>query len=384
MSKSSGVLSPSHGGQLRQIAARYGVSAKGLLDFSANINPAGPAPSVISAIQRALMSPETLTAYPDLEMMELKQVVARSAGVRPENIVVANGFVPLLEAALRSLGIKRCLLPVPAFNEYRKALENAKVAVAPYYLSSKRGFSYEAAPILKELSGHAADAILLANPQNPSGALWESGSVLEFIELTATMGITVLFDEAFIDYSPTHSLTRHAMEQSHVIVFRSVTKFFAIPGLRVAYAVCNSSKAIMLNRSLAPWPVTNLASDAVCAALEDESYAEKSRFDNERRRSQLAQQLSLMGIEAYPSSTNFLLLRLTAGLDVDLLWERLILERQIVVRSCANFEGLEAGHLRVAVRSEQDNERLMSSLHQLIDAGSQIDTEQTPDRWVPR
>jgi threonine-phosphate decarboxylase len=359
-------LTPLHGGQLQQIATRYGISAKSLLDFSANINPAGPPTSVLLAIQRALANPETLTTYPDLEMTELKQVIAKRSELRSENIVIANGFVPLLDAALHSLDIKRCLLPVPAFNEYRKTLEGARVAVEPHPLASKDNFSYELNSILKALSDRACDAILLANPQNPSGALCRSEQMLRLIEMTAERGITVLLDEAFIDYFPVHSLMRHVIEQSHLIVFRSVTKFFAIPGLRVAYAACHATKAQMLNRSLAPWPVTGFASDAVCAALGDEDYAKESHLENKRRRSWLEQQLHKLEIETYPSEANFLLLRFPAKVDVGLLWERMILEQQIVLRSCANFEGLDAGHLRVAVRSEQENGRLIDSLHHLM------------------
>src|ERR1700722_5671136 len=96
------ILLPAHGGQLRQIAARYGFEPGQLIDFSANINPAGPPASVLIALQQALADPAVLVAYPDLELTELKEALAEASEVLPENIAVANGFVPLLEAALRS------------------------------------------------------------------------------------------------------------------------------------------------------------------------------------------------------------------------------------------------------------------------------------------
>jgi threonine-phosphate decarboxylase len=357
---------PLHGGQLQRIAARYRVPSEMLLDFSANINPAGPPASVLPAIQEALADPATLAAYPDLELVELKEVIADCAKVHSENIVVANGFVPLLGATLQSLNIERCLLPVPCFNEYRRTLENAKLAVKPYQLCSSDGFSYDPDAIMEALQNNRCDAILLANPQNPSGALCESGRMRRLIEMTEDRGITLLLDEAFIDYSPDHSLTRYAIEQSHMIVFRSVTKFFAIPGLRVSYAVCNSSKARTLNGFVAPWPITTFASRAVCAALEDQVYAEESRLRNKQRRLWMAQQLEELKIETYESGTNFFLLRFPAKVNVSQLWKRMIVEQQIVVRSCENFEGLEAGHLRVAVRSERENEKLIAGLERML------------------
>jgi len=357
---------PLHGGQLRQIAEWSGVSAEKLLDFSANINPDGPPPSVMAAAQRAFDNPTTLVNYPDLQLTELKQVIAESNGVELENIAVANGFVPLLEATLRALPIKRCLLPVPAFNEYRKTLESALVAVIPHQIASGESFSYISDLILEALLDNGCDAILLANPQNPSGTLCDSDQMLRLMEMTREHGITVLLDEAFIDYCPAHSLTQQAPKQRNLIVFRSVTKFFAIPGMRVAYAVSNSSNARTLNHSIAPWPITTVAANIACAALYDDAYAEESRSTNERRRLWLEEQFKSLRIQTYSSATNFLLLRFPAEVNVGTLWEKMIVEEQIVLRSCTNFEGLALGHLRVAVRTEVENGRLIDGLKRVL------------------
>jgi threonine-phosphate decarboxylase len=366
MSGAPDFLLPIHGGQLRQIAGRYGIPAYRLLDFSANINPAGPPRSALAAIQRALEDPATLGVYPDLELVELKKTIARRAGAQPENIAVANGFVPLLEAALRSLKIQNCLLPVPSFGEYRRSLENAGAVVSPYCLSPEDGFRYESVPILKALLEQQCDAILLANPQNPSGVLCAVGEMRLLIELAAQYGITVFLDEAFVDYCPFDSAARLAIEKLNVIAFRSVTKFFAMPGLRIAYAVSNPSLVSAMNRFVAPWPVTSFASDAVCAALQDEAYCEESRLANEGRRLWLEQELAQLRIATYPSSANFLLLRFCDKVNLGLVWEKMIVEEGIVLRSCANFEGLAAGHLRIAVRSEPENQRLIRGLERVL------------------
>jgi threonine-phosphate decarboxylase len=357
---------PAHGGQLRQIAERYDVSAEHLQDFSANINPAGPPPSVLAALHRAFAEPSTLAAYPDLELTGLKGVLANHAEVRHENICVANGFVPLLEAALRWLKVRRCLLPVPCFSEYRRTLENADIAVFPHLLLATNNFRYEPEAIVHELLHHSCDAILLANPQNPSGAVLEAESMHRLIELAAQHNIPVLLDEAFIDYSPIQSLTKQASEHSNLVIFRSVTKFFAIPGLRVAYAVSNPSISKNLNRFLVPWPISSFAAGGVCAALQDEVYATESMTINTRRRTELEKELARLDIFTYPSSTNFLLLRFPAEVEVKLLWERMIVEERIVLRSCENFEGLAPGHLRAAVRSEPENERLIRGLARIL------------------
>jgi len=359
-------MSPAHGGQLRQIAARYGIPAKQLLDFSANINPAGPPSSVLAAIRRALDEPSTLAMYPDLESIELKVAIAKYTGVEPENVAVANGFVPLLEAALRSLRIKQCLLPVPCFSEYRNVLENAGIFITPYHLSSNENFRYAPDTILATLQKYACDAILLANPQNPSGTIYDRDDMQRLIEIAAQHSIAVLLDEAFIDYCPATSLTQRSIQHGNVIVFRSVTKFFAVPGLRVAYATGRPSNIHAMNRLIAPWPITSLASDAVCAALGDQAFAEESRLANDRRRWWLEQELLRLNIATYPSSANFLLLQFSAEIDVHRLWEEMIVEEHVVLRSCANFEGLAPGHLRIAIRSKLENETLIRSLKRVL------------------
>ena len=357
---------PEHGGQLRQIAARFGVQAKQLLDFSASINPAGPPPSAHAAMRRALDDTATLTTYPDLELTELKQSIASCSEVQPANISVANGFVPLLDAALRSFRTKRCLLPIPSFNEYRRTLENANVTVIPLQLFEESSFRYDPDAIEKECLDGGCDAVLLANPQNPSGVLCAPEQMNQLVEIVARHNILVLLDEAFIDYCPDHSLAHFAAEQQRMIVFRSVTKFFALPGLRVAYAISNPSVTQQLNRFIAPWPITSFACNAVCAALLDEPYAEGSRRANHLQRARLERELAWLAISTYPSRANFLLLRFPDDADVDRLWERMVVDHQVVLRSCADFEGLTKKHLRIAVRSEAENARLIDGIKQAL------------------
>ncbi len=228
---------PLHGGQLQQIAERFGIPVSQLLDFSANINPDGPPSSVLSTLRASLDDLSALTEYPDLQLTEIKQAIASYARVDPLNIIVANGFVPLLEAVLRALPIRRCLLPVPAFVEYRKTLGRAGVEIAPYTLDPDSDFIYDPAAMV----AGDQDAVLLANPQNPSGICHDGALIRDLVVRASKKKQYILLDEAFIDYVPEHSLTAEADEFSNLIVFRSVTKFHGVPGLRVAYAVAHRS-----------------------------------------------------------------------------------------------------------------------------------------------
>jgi threonine-phosphate decarboxylase len=356
-------LQPLHGGQLDQIADYFEISPSKLLDFSANINPEGPPAAVLSCLRTSLDNPAIVMNYPDLEELGLKRRLADYASVRPENIAVANGFVPLLDAALRILAIRSCLVPVPAFVEYRRTLERSRIGMIPHIVEANSGFSCPAADLLSDdLLSKSCDAILLANPQNPSGALSSRNDLLRIAEEALKRNIFVLLDEAFIDYCPETSFTRDIDRFPNLIVFRSLTKFFGMAGLRVAYAVANSDLSKQIQKLIAPWSVTSLASLAAARAVQDEAYARHTIALNKARRNQMHAAIAKLGIHAYPSAANFLLLHLPDSIDCRQLWEHMIREHHIVLRNCANYEGLSDGHLRAAVRTETENKRLIDAL----------------------
>ncbi len=357
---------PSHGGQLRRISERYGIPPSELLDFSANINPEGPPAGVLTALRAALAEPYVLLDYPDLEEAELKSSIARYVGISADQIAVANGFVPLLEAVLRTHPIQRCLLPVPAFNEYRKALVRAGVEIIPFALSAKDDFTYDIDAMLQG----DYDAILLANPQNPTGVLCAAATLQRLVEEAAKQNVLVLLDEAFIDYVPTQSLSRFTSQFKNLIVFRSVTKFHGVPGLRVAYAVSAPANITVLNQGLAPWPITTLAALAITAALADAAYIDHSLSLNRKRREQFEAGLKHLGIASYSSAANYLLLQLPPSVDADLFWERMLQEHHIVLRSCHDYEALPPGHLRAAVRTETQIDLFLQAASQVLGGGA--------------
>ena len=347
-----------HGGQLRGIADRFEIPASDILDFSANIHPEGSPSAVVSRLRASLGDPAMLIDYPDLDETDLRQSLAQYADVQPENVAVANGFVPLLDAALRVLPIRRCLVPVPAFVEYRRTLERSQAEMIPLAVSGDSDFRYEADDLL---SG-SQDAVLLANPQNPSGVASSRDMLLTLVKEALARNIYILLDEAFIDYYSEASLSHEVIAFPNLIVFRSVTKFFGMAGLRVAYALANAGLCRRIQEAIAPWSITTLASMAARIAVEDEAYAERTIRLNEDRRNAMRAAMERLGIYVYPSAANFLLLRLPDAVDCRRLWENLIRKHRIVLRHCANYESLSDRHLRAAVRTDTENERLIEAL----------------------
>jgi threonine-phosphate decarboxylase len=348
---------PLHGGQLRKIANHFGIPPAQLIDFSANINPDGPPKGVVPALRSALDALSSIVDYPDLDEISLRQALARYVGVGPENVAVSNGFVPLLEVLLGTLSIRSCAVPVPAFVEYRRTLERCRVSIRTQALSDSSGLRCDLDDLLKI----SCDAILLANPHNPSGVLLNREALLEFVQKAAEQNRHVLLDEAFIDYCPEDSLAGEVKRFPNLIVFRSVTKFFALAGLRVAYALASERLCKQMRMVVAPWSITTLASMAAEVALADEDYRDRTRQLNRERRELLQDAITRLGIRTFPSAANFLLMKIS-DLDSHQLWERMIRIHHIVLRNCANYESLSPGYFRAAVLTETENEKLIQAL----------------------
>jgi threonine-phosphate decarboxylase len=357
---------PAHGGQLQQVAVQFGIPQEKLLDFSANINPNGPPENVLSDLREMLSELKFLKEYPDSEYRDLKKAFADYAGVLPSDLVVANGVIPLLEASLRATKVTKCLLPVPAFSEYRKMLDHCGVEVIPYRLSAEHDFKIDLQQILSAMLQNSCDALLLTNPQNPSGVALSKEEIQAFLEDAVRLNVQVFLDEAFIDYLPEESLTSWISTTSRMIVFRSVTKFFALAGMRVAFAITNAKLVRKIEGFIPEWPVTTLAAKAAQSALESQSFFGDTVRENRRERAWLKDQLKALGLTVYPGQANFLLFRIPDGVNGEVLWLRLIQEHHIVIRHCGNFDSLDRQFLRAAIRKRNENCELVGGLRTLL------------------
>jgi|SRR5579859_609310 len=357
-----------HGGDVEAVARMYGLRPEEILDFSANINPAGPPPRVVARLAEAARDVRLLASYPEPDCRSLREAFAIHASVEPGNVIVANGTAALLDITLRALQPKRCLLPIPAFSEYRRAIRAAACECIPFPLGPEKQFALEPDAFAAALREKQCDCCILNNPHNPSGSSIPPEPLLRLLLEAAEQEITVLLDEAFIEYATELSLTREVASLPNVVALRSITKFYALAGMRVGFAIANARLAKALWTQVAAWPVTTLAAIAAAEALEDVSYAEQARSACARERKLLSDALAKTRIAVWPSAANFLLLKPPTGsLPVGQVCERLLLDHHILVRDCSSYEGLESDrYIRVAVRDYPANMKLISALNEIV------------------
>ena len=354
---------PVHGGNVEEIAAAIGRDVGDVVDFSANVNPLGMPDAVKRALAAIASDPTSVERYPDPRYQDLRAALSVRLGIESDCIAIGNGSAALIDAAIRALRPRRCLLPVPAFSEYRKALELNGVDVVVFPLDPAREFELDLESCVRAAEQRECDLCIIVNPHNPSGALIRNGDLLNLIERLAGVGCVVLVDEAFIDYVPGQSIVKATAVSRTAIVLRSLTKFFAIPGMRIGYAAATATNARAVQAALPSWPVGTIEAQAVIAALDDANYVQRTLSFNARARSEMQRGFHDLGLQAFPSHANFVLVDIRPlSESADALREHLIEYEGIAVRSCSDYDILGDLYVRVAVKSGTDNRRLLDAL----------------------
>lgn len=356
-----------HGGNLLAMAALSGRTPESLLDFSVNIRPEGTPDFLRHALIRAMDAMET---YPSPHAEEVMEAAARHHGLPASRFVFGNGSNELIHALARVLGRQKrplaCIVE-PAFSEYALACRLAGLPTRSIRggLDGREQESAFALPGLAEVPDGAA--VFLANPGNPSGLFRSREDCLELVRRHANL--LWILDEAFIDYAgPEHKVSILRELPSNAVVLRSLTKFYALAGVRAGYLAASEELAGAVRAELPAWSVNCLAIAAAVAVLDDTSdFAVQARALNAERRAHLASLLAtLPGLDVLPSAANYLLFRWPdAPKD---LYATLLRRFGIAVRDCANYVGLEDGTwFRAAVRFHEDHCRLVEALRTLME-----------------
>ena len=336
------------------------------IDFSANINPLGLPHTALAAIEAKIPD---LIHYPDPAARELKAALSEAYGTPVDTLVLGNGAAELFYLFFETVRPRRVLLPVPSFSEYERAALAAGAEIEYFPLREKNGFAVDAEALLAEAERTQADAVVLGNPNNPTGTLLPSSTLVHISERLIALGCALVVDEAFLDFridEERFTLRKEAGKLPHCFVVRSMTKFYALPGLRLGFGIATPALIRKLETHKDVWNVNLLAQAAGVAVLSDRQYQETSRNFLQAAAPAFCTALAkLPGVaRVSPPCVNFLLVHLKDPADKPRIIEGLR-KRNILVRDCANFTGLSEGYLRLAVRRLEDNEKLLQAWREI-------------------
>ncbi|HVA82279.1 MAG TPA: aminotransferase class I/II-fold pyridoxal phosphate-dependent enzyme [Candidatus Binataceae bacterium] len=328
------------------------------LDFSASINPLGPPASAIAAYHAAAAQ---ISAYPPARSERLERALARWLGVEPANVLAGSGTTQLIYLLARTLGLARAAVAIPTFSEFANALASAGVSAAPIRLDARRGYALDIAELNAALDT-GVSAIFVGRPNSPTGSMLSTTAAREIAERCARRGAICVLDEAFIDFATdAESSAPLAASRPGLFVLRSLTKSFAIAGLRLGCVVGAAPAIAKLAESIEPWSVNVAAEAAGLACIaEAPEFLSRTREVIASERDFLVRALDAIdGIHVFPSAANFLMLHVSDE-PAPGAFAAQMLRGAIAIRDLASMPGAGPGLYRIGIRLRADNQRLIA------------------------
>lgn len=332
-----------------------------LLDFSSNINPLGLPPAVEKAFQASIGA---CTVYPDSHCRAISEKIGEYENVPSESILCGNGAADLIYRIAYGLKPKKALLFAPTFSEYEQAVRQSGGAVYYYDLREENEFVPKH-DFLQMLDSTQPDIVFLCNPNNPTGKTVSKAFMTETAVWCQNNNAVLVIDECFLDFVRNRkslSMIGKTEKNPNIIVLKAFTKFFAMAGLRLGYLICGSAA---LRKKIweagQPWSVSGVAQLCGVAALSDKAYIEQTQNLIPRFREDLQAELEKMPLQVYSGAANYIFFRTTVP-ELD----QKTAARDILIRNCANYHGLCEGYYRVAVKSAEDNRKLIQTMQAIF------------------
>lgn len=326
-----------------------------VIDFSVNTNPLGTPESVKRAVQESVAKIEH---YPDVRCEALREAISRFEQVNMEEILCGNGAAELFFAAVQAVWPQKALVIAPSFSEYEEALRSVGAEVEYYYLCEEDNFQIRG-DYVDKLS-EEIDMIFLCNPNNPTGVLLERKFILEVLKRCKEKNSLFVLDECFVDFveePENHTIKDMLKEYPNLFLLKAFTKRYAMAGVRLGYGLSSNQRLLeKIQHCGQPWAVSTVAQKAGIAALKEEEYVKRSMDYVHAQRKKLIKNLTLLGYKTFDSKANYIFFQGEEG-----LYEK-CLEKGILIRDCSNYYGLKKGYYRVAVKLQEENEKLLEVL----------------------
>ncbi|RZB29604.1 MAG: threonine-phosphate decarboxylase [Desulfobacteraceae bacterium Eth-SRB1] len=353
-----------HGGSICEISRRYGIDEDKIIDFSANINPLGYPQGLKETIIEEF---DAALNYPDIDSFDLVSGLSEYHDIGRDYILAGNGSTEFMYSIPSTFKPRKALIVTPAFSEYEKGLSLIGTKVSCFKAEEKDNFSIDIDSVCVRLRD-GFDIVYFCNPANPTGVLTSKDELCRAIACAGKTGTLAVIDEAFIDFVEEESVKKEILRFHNLIVLRSMTKFFGIPGLRIGYVIAAPSCAAKMRENKIPWTVNALAQKAAVKALVDGDYIRATRQYISTERKYLKAALNeIAGLSAFKSAANFLLVRIydRVGSNSTELKDRLTREG-ILIRDCSTFDSMGDRYFRVAVKKHEQNVILIEKLKEVI------------------
>lgn len=365
---------PSHGGLIREMADKYGIPASEMLDLSASLNPIGSpfdhplgGLDLDSLLETAM---ERFGQYPDNRYLEFRKAAVRflDNGLSVENIVPGNGsceLIRLVAEAIVDLG-DIVLIPHPTFAEYEQQCNVAGADVR--YIGQDDIFD-----LSDDVLG-VAKILFVCNPNNPTGKLHKREDILSLAKRCVSNNTLLFVDEAFIELAddPSQTITDAVLDNDHLFILRSLTKDFAIPGVRLGFGVASKTIANALNTARLSWNLGSIPEEIGMAMLNMEGgcnspYLVASRKAIENDRNYLTERISrIRKFKPLQSTVNYILVDISASSLDSVELTQLLAAHRVLIRDCSSFPSMGKDFIRIAVRPKEETDILSQAIGKVV------------------
>ncbi|WP_419655756.1 CobD: threonine-phosphate decarboxylase [Desulfosarcina variabilis str. Montpellier] len=351
-----------HGGNIYELAQRLGCQPSEIIDMSANVNPLGPMPELMTHLQANL---SVINALPEVDAGGIIQTFSRFYNVAPDQVMAGNGTTQLIYLIPRAIGARRALIVGPTYSDYRDACAMNRVACEHLICREADDFVPDMAAIEKKAAG--ADLVFLCNPNNPTGSMVSREAIDALCRaLPKTMFV---IDESYLPFaSQPEKISMITTDLPNVMVLNSMSKAFRIPGLRIGFVKATPALLEKLRAYTLPWSVNSLAQTAVSWLMTHPkpvgAFLAATRTMLGTQKNDIRATLhSQTGIRCFPSAASFILMRLPDNLNAPMVWQHMA-NHGILIRDCANFTGLDESFIRMSMKKEAQNYRATNLLVQ--------------------
>ncbi len=354
-----------HGSDVEEIASFYGIEKDSIVNFAANVNPAGFSEKAAEALKEHT---DVISSYPDRQYKGLKASIASYTGADESHILLGSGVTELLSVFTAILSPKDAVLVGPTYSEYEKDLLRLLATVHHVDAVEDNDFKLSPSDIVKAVRFIEKDVslVILCNPNNPTGEALSADDISILASELEKDNVLLMIDETYAEFS---EMTAISLTKSHknLLVLRGTSKFFATPGLRLGYAVTSNEDLIKEYEKRAdPWSINSVAELCGTVMFSDKEYIEKIRTGAKAELKYLTDELnSIPGLYVYDTYSNFILVRLSApALSSSEMFDALI-RQGLMIRDCSTFRGMEERFIRICYMSHEDNVRLVEAIRSL-------------------
>lgn len=339
----------------------YGENKDKIIDFSVNINPLGISENIINRVKGSI---NNLIRYPEIDGITARGIIEENIGIDKEKIILGNGATELIYLFSRAIKADKVLIIQPTFNEYERAFRISGSEVYNFVLTERDSFAVNESNLLNRIKELEPDVLVLCNPNNPTGKFIDYHQLISVFNYINQIDSHIFVDESFIDFTGERNFLLLVDEYS-IFILRSMTKFYAIPGIRLGYGIANKGLIKRLNYYKEPWTVNSIALDILTEIFEDKGYAIKTREWLVEEKKFLKEELEkIKNLTVFNSCTNFHLCKLMKHKAEKLKEE--LLKKGIYIRTCEDFKGLDSRYFRIAVRTQLENKKLINGLRDLL------------------